>query len=670
MDIPEFVPTLAELIDANEDWGFQCWWHNQKKGNQNVKRCGNTVRGRDVGERDGLIDRLRVLIRSAPEAATLAPATPDSIPEILETLGKVSMWLLCKGKHRKYSNKVLVRWSDELDKVEEATDHPATDQSAIDQPATAQPATTQPATDQPATAQPVTAQPATAQPATAQPATDQSTTYDVREKLGIDNGEELLCHAKKKDGTRCKQPISAKNRDHANDIIADLAKPQDSSSTTQDRISLLAQLLICQHKYHRDQVTKKSEEWSRKIQELSPPADAVPEQPSTPPFRRTTTVDIETPRSTASSIFSRASSIATSTPPTSPPSQRRYYTRPTDSGSPLRSRSTNNITTTIDDEQQYLSHLRVTRRTTFERQAGLLTPEPVYPSFRPLSPKNGSEYLTNLYNLITRAFKKRDGTPGHLYGFKRDGADYIKVGFTKFTVEHRMKEWRTQCNQRLTVVLEKYVPHAGKMESLVHATLYNQRRRESLVNGACNGGIGCHKKHKEWLEVTLELLQEVVDRWIRWFECIPYDKQGCLKSEWAELIFKLRKEQKKPLPDLWQHWIDVTRLAEGTTDEVKTEVADDKSTLAFDAKEKMKNAKELKPEFDDKVTAYVLDRSSELRHVNRRYNEALIEIKNETPDEIPLSELPMARQDLSLHLNDDHPDDDPFITSTDTTAPT
>jgi hypothetical protein len=647
--IPELVPTLAELIEASEDWGFQCRWHNQKKGSQNVKRCGNNVRGRDVRERDDLIDRLRFLIRSAREPATLGVVTPDRIREIRETLEKISMWLLCKGKHRKYSNKVLLKWSEELNKVEVVIGQPATDQ----------------------------------------PATDQPETYDIREALNIDKDEKSLCHGKKRDGTRCTRLISAGNRGLANEIIATLANARHSLSTTRNYVLELAKLLICQGNYHRDQVIGKSEEWFRKIQELFPLADAVPEQPSTPVSSRTTTVDSETPISTASSIFSRAGSIATSTPPTNPPTQRRYNTRSTASGSPLRSKSTNATATIVDDEPPYLAHPRATRSATFERLAGLLTPKPVYPHFMPLSPKKSSAFLTNLYNMITRAFKKREEAPGYLYGFKRDGGDYIKVGFTTKSVEGRIQEWERQCNQRVTVVLQKHVSHAGKMESLVHAALYNQRRREALVNGACNNGRGCHKKHREWIEVTLEVLREVVRRWIRWFKCIPYDEQGCLKSEWVGLIYKLRKEQKKPLPDLWHHWIDVTGLAEGTSDEVKTERVDDKSTLAFDAKteavdenstlpiddkEKTKTVittTEIKIEPNDEVAADNLVMGQEFRDINRGYIKAITEaiteaitvIKNETPDGTPLPEYPIALQDLPLDP------DDPFVASPVTTVP-
>jgi hypothetical protein len=598
MDIPEFVPTLVELIEAGEPWSNQCCWRNQKKSKQNAVRCGNTVRGREVRERDDLIDFLRVLIPYSTETETLGPVTPDILTEIREELEKASMWLLCKGQHRPNSKKIVRKWCDEL---EGARDRPA----------------------------PV----------------------DVRKELNIDKGKELLCHGRKqRDGTRCTEKISPPNRQFAYIIIADIARARDSSPTTKENILLLAEFLMCQGCQDQGQAIGKSQEWFKKIQKLFPPADASPgrpsrqNQPSTPRFSRIAVLDSETPISTTSSLFSRAGSTTASTPSTSPPSQRRYTTRANTSESPSRSKRTNTTTTTVEDEPPQAAYVRVTRRTTFERQVGLLTPEPVYPHFKPLPPKNCSVFLTDLYNLITRDFKKKEVAPGYIYGFKRDGGDYIKVGYTN-NLKRRMREWSDDCDQKVIVVLQEYVPHAGKLESLVHATLHNQRRRECLVNGACNNGRGCHRTHREWLEVTLNLLKEVVGTWIRWFECIPYDERGCLKLEWIARIYKLRKEQKVPLPDLWRKWIDVSRLDKGTTGKVKTEPVDDESMLVFDVKKKKKiviTTTEIKMESDDDVPDFATlgrryrqkikmepdDNVADFRELGRRYRQRIEDLKH------------------------------------------
>jgi hypothetical protein len=599
MDIPEFVPTLAELIKANEDWGSQCQWHNQKKGSQNVERCGNVVRGCDVRERDDLIDRLRVLIRSATEPATLVPVTPDSIPKIRETLEKVSMWLLCKEKHRKYSDKVLLKWSNELNMVEEATDQPTTDQPTIDQPAIDQPAM-----------------------------------YDIREALNIDNGEKLLCHAKKEDGTRCTQPISAKNCGCANNIIATLAKARDSSSTTRDHISALAQLLICQYRYHRDQVPEKSEEWFRKIQELFPPADDVPKQPSTPPFKRTTIVESETPRSTASSIFTRAGSIATSTPPTSPPSQRQYNTRSPISESPLRSRSTNTTTTTVNDDPQPVGHSRVTRSTTH-----ILPPKDTLLKFKPFPPKGIKAVVAEIYERIKRPIIPREKDTGYVYGFQRDGDKLIKFGFTcKMGPKARIRKWNTRCHQEVKVVLQEYLPHAAKVESLVGAILYRQRRRENLVGGLCNGGKGCPTVHEEWFEVTLECLRDVVKLCSRWIRTWPYEN-GILKPRWVEYINKLYEAQSNdPLED-WH----IAKFAEGSTVEevVPSKVKEEKGIVITHT--------EIKTELDDTVLANVPDLRQELITSSRKYVQRMKKLKDENREEEHPTKYSV---DFSLHLDD------------------
>jgi hypothetical protein len=315
--------------------------------------------------------------------------------------------------------------------------------------------------------------------------------------------------------------------------------------------------------------------------------------------------------------------------------------------------------TTVNEQSPGITQPRVTRSRTIE------FPEPVLPQFEPFSPKSSKTMFSDLYKLITRAFIKKDGAPGYLYGFRRDNGACIKVGYTnRDEWEERMEEWIKSCHQELTILFVEPVPHAQKMESLVHATLYHERRREVLVNGKCNGGRGCHKKHEEWLEVTEERLREVVDAWIRWFGAKPY-KKGKLRPKWKEYIDNLRKTQSKDLPEPWRQWIDITILAEGTTVKAKSEMVEDKGTVVLNAKVKTETVitqTEIKTDQDDDVP--------NVAELGRRYRQ---HIKKEPDDDVPdFAELgrryrqrikkledenPVVLQDLPRHLHD------PFVTS-------
>jgi len=606
MDIPDSVPSLAALINDDTKSSNLCHWPIKKRGKQKPRTCTKTINESDVTERDGLIKELRRLIPAATETNTpLRSAIPDLISDIRTKLKKISKWLVCKAEHRQgNATAIFQKWCDELDNLGKTRDQPVAE--------------------------------------------------DIRKELDIDDGKRLLCQGRTKKGARCTNWISNKNRECADAIIEAVAKARNSSSTTRDNILVLAQLLMCR-RYHQDQAIRKSEEWFARIQELFPPTDATQEQPSTPPFSRTSVVDSVATPSTVSSISSRTDPIAYSTPATSPPSRRRYNATPTSPVSPLFSRSVRTTEATANEQPPRETQTRSTWKRTIE-------PEPVFPQFEPFSPKDSKAMLNSLYKLITRPFIKNDEVSGYVYGFTRDGGAYIKVGYTKRDLEKRMDEWRKQCHQELTVVLVEPVRHAQKIESLVHATLYNERRQEVLVNGRCNSGRGCPKRHREWLEVTEKRLRGVVDEWILWFEATPY-KKGKLRPKWVDYIDNLRQTQSKGLHEPWHDWIDVTTFAKSTKVMAKIKMVDEIVTVAFNVGEKTESIiaeTEIKTEPDDKVLADVAELRQGLRKQSQRYNQGIKELKDDTLTAKPLSENSAVKQDLPH---------DPFAASATTTLP-
>ena len=152
-----------------------------------------------------------------------------------------------------------------------------------------------------------------------------------------------------------------------------------------------------------------------------------------------------------------------------------------------------------------------------------------------------------------------DLKPGEIYAFTRPSSPgYVKIGRTKRPVAKRLEEWERQCKyspQKETPKDGRETPYVAQIERLILAELSPHRRRESI----CNGGLGCHAKHHEWVEVKVDLALEVINRWCSWAEKRPYDEHGVLRKEWeAHTKFPVRgaSRNEREQGNRWQEWID------------------------------------------------------------------------------------------------------------------
>jgi hypothetical protein len=73
------------------------------------------------------------------------------------------------------------------------------------------------------------------------------------------------------------------------------------------------------------------------------------------------------------------------------------------------------------------------------------------------------------------------------------------------------------------------------------------------VNGSCNSGQGCPKKHDEWFKIGLERLRKVVAVWKRFVESKPYDENNNLKPYWQQ---QLKKIDLSSNIDPWFTWLE------------------------------------------------------------------------------------------------------------------
>ncbi|KAM0234703.1 hypothetical protein ACHAP5_009942 [Fusarium lateritium] len=119
---------------------------------------------------------------------------------------------------------------------------------------------------------------------------------------------------------------------------------------------------------------------------------------------------------------------------------------------------------------------------------------------------------------------------GHVYIYTfpesyHDAHPYIKIGYAK-DVKTRMSQWKTQCGYPPELLGQFPAEHYVKVEKLVHAQLWNQRKREK------DGCPTCHVKHKEWFKVDSMTANKYIGLWTSWMRQQPYDDEGVLQDKW------------------------------------------------------------------------------------------------------------------------------------------
>ncbi|KAK9445454.1 helicase [Metarhizium brunneum] len=127
---------------------------------------------------------------------------------------------------------------------------------------------------------------------------------------------------------------------------------------------------------------------------------------------------------------------------------------------------------------------------------------------------------------------------GYIYLFKVPGNEgYVKIGFTTREGDTRHEEWKKNCNRELKIIYTatKNVPHARRVEKLVHAELMEHRVRIYCER--------CGKQHIEWFEVSANMAIASVKKWSLWMTGGPYEERE--GSEWH-----LKETEKKRLHDV------------------------------------------------------------------------------------------------------------------------
>ncbi|KAM3548405.1 hypothetical protein MY1884_009192 [Beauveria asiatica] len=137
---------------------------------------------------------------------------------------------------------------------------------------------------------------------------------------------------------------------------------------------------------------------------------------------------------------------------------------------------------------------------------------------------------------------------GFVYLYQVSGNDnLVKIGFTTGQVSTRLESWRRDCHREVTQLYPaldaicKAVPHAHRVERLVHAELMEHR-----VRVYCEP---CEKQHIEWFKVSAKHAVAVIEKWSLWIQGRPYEKRETRQS----VMWFLKADEAKRLADIAGH---------------------------------------------------------------------------------------------------------------------
>ncbi|KAH8180006.1 hypothetical protein LIA77_01525 [Sarocladium implicatum] len=152
---------------------------------------------------------------------------------------------------------------------------------------------------------------------------------------------------------------------------------------------------------------------------------------------------------------------------------------------------------------------------------------------KPLTPAALSSSLQSGYVYVYTFTPSRD-TP----------IRYLKIGYST-DYNRRLKSWERKCGTKPRLLCHYETKHYRTVERIVHAHLANQR----LLEEHCEG---CGGKHKEWFEVRLSEVSNVLGLWTEWSWREPWDEDGLLKREWVRRLEDVNLGD----PDCWKDFLE------------------------------------------------------------------------------------------------------------------
>lgn len=152
----------------------------------------------------------------------------------------------------------------------------------------------------------------------------------------------------------------------------------------------------------------------------------------------------------------------------------------------------------------------------------------------------------------------------------------VKIG-SALDVEQRVRSIQQKCGLESLERVRDYgdLPHHlyKKVEQLAHAELANFRR--TLHCGQCRTSKGEETDHREWFEVSEEVVLRVVQRWRLFVLQEPYDDNGRILTHWSTMLkpenmrcqtILERDDDHDERDRRWREWLEdgIARFQRGT----------------------------------------------------------------------------------------------------------
>jgi hypothetical protein len=154
---------------------------------------------------------------------------------------------------------------------------------------------------------------------------------------------------------------------------------------------------------------------------------------------------------------------------------------------------------------------------------------------------------------------------GRIYAFTIDGCKFYKIGYAarregekslEDSLNKRIREHERCGWHNPEKVLDYCVPHAYRVEKIIHHHLEEDRQREHNLCKEIDGQKCKHIKHTEWFDTPYNRIHVVTRAWKRWIELKPYvkiNRQMCLSPEWQKNLEAVSNQKSG---DNWLQWLD------------------------------------------------------------------------------------------------------------------
>lgn len=378
---------------------------------------------------------------------------------------------------------------------------------------------------------------------------------ELRNILGISPGPTRTCHGTTQKKASCKRPISGDNSCRIDALLLDIVL-EGSATAANPLLRRLAGLVLCQTVYHQKLVRSVLERWEKALPEPTESEDESEDSEyatdagedtdagdDTDATDDTDYTDDDEDYVSVDTISAKPEDPKAASPEDLKPIKAEIEPDTERLQSPpasLQPKLSKVVDIKLSATASISKTICQTPTTTGDKHT--------FVTFG--APRTIVQLNKSVRRLIRRPLFPDSELPGqgfiYVYTFPeryRLRSPHLKIGFSK-DVPKRMVEWERLCGYKPSVLSTYSAELYVKIEKLVHAQLWNERRKEL----SCPT---CSKCHLEWFKVRESDVSQLISLWTTWSRLEPYDDTGCLKKEWVDKLDEVDLSD----PECWVNFL-------------------------------------------------------------------------------------------------------------------